>query len=268
MTNPDANLPPQGDPETGGIPASLWQVIRRDRMLSIILAGTIALVLIAAQLVKSGVSADGLQATLGVMIGPLLVVILIMLVLGSLRKTFLGTALTILVLIYLTAGLKQFLVPDLPPKMPPFHCFFSMRAEGCPGSPKYTTNDLARSEPEAVEPLEPTSDAFVPEPLISPGPVFLQFAGSLQRESIIELAMALAAEGWNMQGADRGGERTAAAAGINEVRFFHPDDRKYAEALAQILIAKADWVDGMEVRDLSSAGFNPQPGQLEIWTSR
>ena len=59
-------------------------------------------------------------------------------------------------------------------------------------------------------------------------------AGQLA-EKLKGIAAKLVAQGWPIQGADQGGERYDHAAGLNEVRFFHPDDKARAEALAQEL---------------------------------
>lgn len=324
MTSPDADLPPQKDPNTEGVFRTLWDTVRSEQMLSIILAGIGLICLMAGNLSKSGVTADGLRATVEAMLLPLGIVTIVILVLGSMRNTVLGKTFTVLILIYLLAGMKQFLFAPYPPPMPPFYCFISIATEGCPGSPKYnrtalneapteviadpqasfdTSNPPRESPPVIIdapvsstpepadasepvdatdaidapassseEPADATEPASVELPtaptVTSPGPVFIQFAGSLQRERIVTLARALFAQGWKMQGADRGGERTAAAAGTNEVRFFYPEDRQYAEGLALAIIGIADWVPAMEVVDLSNSGYEPARGQLEIWTSR
>lgn len=300
MTSPDANIPPKKDPGTEGVFRTLWETVKSERMLSVILAGVGLICLMIVYISRSGVTADGIQATVKAMLLPVGIVALIILVLGSMRKTILGKTVTALILIYFLAGMKQFLFAPYPPPMPPFYCFVTLTAEGCPGSPKYSQAALkdaptyvigdsaASSEasdgviegpPVVIEgpPVVIDDEASASEPenqappttpsVISPGPVFTQFAGSLQRERIVALAQTLSTQGWRMQGADRGGERTAAAAGTNEVRFFYPEDRPYAEALAQAIVGIADWVPEMDVVDLSSSGYQPAKGHLEIWTS-
>lgn len=329
MTSPDADIPPQRQPEAAGIFHTLWEAVRTERLVAVILAGTALSALLIIQLAKSGVTADGIRATFAALLFPAAVIAFIIFLMGSQRQTFIGRVLPVLILIYFVAGMKQFLFANYPPSMPPFYCFMGWSAEGCPGSPKYKHWALEEAAVEVVEsspastaardrvlpslqelinpvgqadseasdvslPAEvadsdavdapptssagPTPDDAAAEPVseqpatadlaVSPGPVFTQFAGSLQRERIVALAQALSDQGWEMQGADRGGERTAAAAGINEVRFFYPEDRQYAEALAKSIIGIADWVPEMRVVDLSGAGYQPVRGQLEIWTSR
>jgi hypothetical protein len=63
--------------------------------------------------------------------------------------------------------------------------------------------------------------------------VFVQFAGALQRENMIAFARGLRDQGWNVQGADQGGERTASAAGINVIRHGSTDDAAAAQDLAR-----------------------------------
>lgn len=267
MSNPDADMPPQGDPSGGGLFRFLWDTVRRDRMLAIILAAVGVALLMAAYLSRSGATADGLQGILKIMLPTLVVIVILVLVLGSMRNTILGRTFTAMILVYLIAGLKQFLFAGYPPPLPPFYCFVTIQAEGCPGSPKYSHTALANALTEVVEASAPAASG-TPLQTVSPGLVFMQFAGNLQRETIVELAQALSAEGWRMQGATRGGERTAAASGLNEIRYFHQEDRLYAEALARSIMDKVDWIPSMEVRDLSRSRYNPEKGQLEIWISR
>ncbi|MCB6178274.1 hypothetical protein LHP98_09040 [Rhodobacter sp. Har01] len=96
--------------------------------------------------------------------------------------------------------------------------------------------------------------------------VFIQFAG-YSRGWAEKLAAALVQSGWQVQGADRGGERISAAAGLNEVRYFHPSDAELAAALAK---AAQDWRAGAPVGvvDLSATKFGrSEPGLLEVWIS-
>ena len=74
----------------------------------------------------------------------------------------------------------------------------------------------------------PRPDTFPPVVIASVDPkppatpdqqVVVQFAGLLTRDSVRDLMLALQAQGWNMQGAEGGGERTGAASGYNEVRY-------------------------------------------------
>lgn len=336
MTSPDADIPPQSQPEDAGIFHTLWITLRTERLLAVIFAGTGLFALLVIHLTKMGVTADGIRETFNALLPPAAAITAIIFLMGSARHHLLGRAFTYLLLVYFLAGMKQFLVPTYPPpSMPPFYCFMNWFAEGCPGSPKYNHWARAEASAEVVEPspastaardrvpselqdfinpgdwLPPGADRNMEQPssiehsdpdgpdaidapptspagsatddaaaetpgeqppsadlAVSPGPIFMQFAGSLQRERIVALAQALSAQGWKMQGADRGGERTAAAAGFNEVRFFYPEDRQYAEALAAAIIGIADWVPEMRVVDLSASGYKPPRGQLEIWTSR
>lgn len=96
--------------------------------------------------------------------------------------------------------------------------------------------------------------------------VFIQFAG-FPRDQIVKLAQSLLQEGWQVEGADRGGERIKAATGLNEVRFFHPGDADRAAKLAE---AAGVFAEGgrLEVVDLSASGYGQaEPGLLEVWIS-
>ncbi len=96
--------------------------------------------------------------------------------------------------------------------------------------------------------------------------VYIQFAG-YKRGWVVDLAGKLAGAGWQIEDANRGGERIAAAAGLNEVRFFNAADADRAAALAttaSTLVTGSDF----KVVDLSASSYGqPEPGLLEIWVS-
>jgi hypothetical protein len=96
--------------------------------------------------------------------------------------------------------------------------------------------------------------------------VYIQFAGFV-RDSVREIAKTLVSLGWPVQGADQGGERYDHAVGLNEVRFFHPDDRVRAEVLAQEL-SEAMGGTAVKVLDVTGSSYaKDRPGHLEIWIS-
>ena len=96
--------------------------------------------------------------------------------------------------------------------------------------------------------------------------VFIQFAG-FARSDVVTLATGLAGAGWKVEGADRGGERIASAIGLNEVRYFNPQDAALAAALAGALRTAFPGKE-IAVRDLTATKFGSDaPGHLEIWAS-
>ncbi len=48
--------------------------------------------------------------------------------------------------------------------------------------------------------------------------VYIQFAGEIKRGDVVAVAHELRAQGWNVEGANQGGERLAAGAYLNEIR--------------------------------------------------
>jgi hypothetical protein len=71
-----------------------------------------------------------------------------------------------------------------------------------------------------------------------------------------------------VEGADRGGERVSAAAGLNEVRYFNAGDAALAAALAQA-VGTADPGKQVTLQDLSASRYGKStPGLLEVWVSR
>jgi hypothetical protein len=96
--------------------------------------------------------------------------------------------------------------------------------------------------------------------------LFIQFAG-YQRGDVVTLALQLAEGGWKVEGGERGGERVATAAGLNEVRFFNPDDAALAAALAKAVQAHSPG-KRFKVQDLSASSYGKaRPGLLELWIS-
>ncbi|MEA2819477.1 MAG: hypothetical protein QOJ86_1481 [Bradyrhizobium sp.] len=119
--------------------------------------------------------------------------------------------------------------------------------------------------------IPPVAPSSIPPPLPPSAPykpadfkVFVQFAGLLRREDVVALSQKLASAGWNVQGRDRGGERTTAAAGYNEVRYSSADSENAARALARA-VQEANLVSkpiGVARND------SIPPRDLEVWISR
>ncbi|MGV8986517.1 MAG: hypothetical protein ACOH2H_09560 [Cypionkella sp.] len=131
--------------------------------------------------------------------------------------------------------------------------------------------DLPANAPKpTVAPVLPTG-TIASEVSVVPGDnlVYIQFA-VLTRDAVIDLATQLVAAGWNIAGADRGGERLSAADGLMEVRYFHAEDKPGAEALAKAVTAARKATPPVKLRDLSrtSLAGKTAPGQFEIWISR
>jgi hypothetical protein len=127
---------------------------------------------------------------------------------------------------------------------------------------------VAVAEPEEEAAATPTEPATPPRMLADRGgtDVYIQFA-ELDREAVKGIAAKLVALGWPIQGADQGGERYDHAAGLNEVRYFHPDDRARAEVLATEL-SGAMAGKAIKVLDVSDSSYAMDtPGHLEIWIS-
>jgi hypothetical protein len=91
--------------------------------------------------------------------------------------------------------------------------------------------------------------------------VYIQFAGSISRETIIGLNRSLRAAGWRAQGPS--GERIASAGGLNEVRYSSEADRDAAEALAAALTGTSIGRRTVVARRVAII----RPGVLEVWIS-
>ncbi|NJM84122.1 MAG: hypothetical protein HC844_18225 [Tabrizicola sp.] len=131
-------------------------------------------------------------------------------------------------------------------------------------SPGDVTRRLTLEEQEAAA---AEAEAAPPSPDPGAARVFIQFAG-FKREDVITLALALSGQGWQIEAAEKGGERTGAADGLNEVRYFHADDRARAEALALSVSAGLPGQPPIAVKDLSGTEYGQaEPGLLEVWVS-
>lgn len=129
-------------------------------------------------------------------------------------------------------------------------------------------NVAAGNAPSLQIPAVPRSTVIGSAPPVatapSPAPVFMQFAGTYDRDDVRAAMRQLVALGWNMQGVAGGGERTAAAAGFNEIRIREPAMQDAAAQLAAALGAT-----GLTAKNLKIIQSNSvSPGRFEIWVSR
>jgi len=107
------------------------------------------------------------------------------------------------------------------------------------------------------------STTGAPAPSVDPQKfaVFIQFAGLITRESVTALHDALQRGHWNVQG--KSGERTSAAAGLNEVRYGPDSDREAAQSLADSITATKIAGSPVSVHQMAIV----HPGYLEVWIS-
>ncbi|NUO77454.1 MAG: patatin-like phospholipase family protein [Lysobacter sp.] len=94
--------------------------------------------------------------------------------------------------------------------------------------------------------------------------IWIQFAGTLKREEMMEFGKRIQSQWPNAPGALRGGERTEAAAGSHEVRFGTEEDLGAANKLTADVLATG-LVPRMKP-PVPSPGIPPR--SLEIWVSR
>jgi internalin A len=109
---------------------------------------------------------------------------------------------------------------------------------------------IAESEPSSVNTTVITAEYSV----------YIQFAG-YERPQIVSLADALVKQHWNVQGRDQGGERTASAAGLSEVRYHDAQRKAAADILAGAI--NATGLLNTQVRAVAVAAV--QPNVLEVW---
>lgn len=271
-------------------------ITKRDRDLGLYFATALAIIFTAIMALQAGVTADGLQPFVWLIGRVVIAAGLLIFAFHLLRRSALvgliANLLVIVCTIYFLAGVIQVMSNNrLHPPLAHAACFFNPFQAACPLSATYTT--AAVEEASIVEVTQDPLDApiigqinrvtdsgeTISEPLIltkaaytppAENRVFVQFAGAVAREDVAAASRALLDAGWDVPNAERGGERTASAAGLNEIRYFNAGDANAALELARSFAGSASWVtpDMFKIRDLSGAGFSPQvTHQFEIWTS-
>lgn len=116
--------------------------------------------------------------------------------------------------------------------------------------------------PERLWAAQAGAEVLPPPP--GAGQVYVQFGPNFAAPAAVDIATALAGSGWQVPGAAAGGEFVAASPGRNEVRFFYPEDRAAAEALARAAVAASPDAP-IYVRDFSRLRGFAAAGQLELW---
>lgn len=142
-------------------------------------------------------------------------------------------------------------------------CFVDPWGQACPLGPLEVAKVVP--PPKDDDPTQATTPFSIPRN----NRVFVQFAGTLSRDDVTAASLLLVAEGWRVEGADRGGERTAKAAGVDQVRYFHETDADAAANLARSFNQIANWsgFDPLSVAKVRGYETSVPLGHLEIWTS-
>lgn len=245
------------------------------------------------------VAGFGLSPELGLRLGAYLVVaalvVTILSRLPGILVTILGWFLMLLISAWLVAVTAQVISGNRVPGVATLRCLVFPLSEACQISTR--TADAGDLPPvTAVTPVVPvapsgpssgpsfsvgtgsssTTEEPIEEPVVVPatgpplgGPyrVFVQF-DEIERDSVKGLTTTLASGGWNVPSASLGGERLSTAQGLNEVRYFHPDDAESAEILAMRTEALLG-IETVSLRSLEGTQFatSGNRGLLEIWVS-
>jgi nitrogen fixation/metabolism regulation signal transduction histidine kinase len=118
-------------------------------------------------------------------------------------------------------------------------------------------------KPREIAAVEETLRAAAPAATPAGGTVYLQFAG-VDRKVVQAIASDLAAAGYAMPGE----ERTEAAAGLHEVRYFFDADQARADRLAEDvnrILAQGGFRSDVTVRSFTSYKSKPREGTMELW---
>ena len=223
--------------------------------------GWLALAIVAAIYKEDlGISFQGLLVLLVV----LSLVVGALAILPRLANLLLGWLLVLLFAAWLTVVVVQVATSSLyAPPLATVNCLLGPLGSECNSALSIN------AKTSAIAPLPPVMAPPARTPDLSKAKVFVQFAGFV-REDVVAISTALANDGWNVQGANQGGERLSAAAGLHEVRFFHSEDAGLANALASAVSAKMAGSREIVVKDLSNLSIAAKvpPGQFEIWISK
>lgn len=148
-------------------------------------------------------------------------------------------------------------------------CFIQLWSPGCPlGTTAAPVKNI-----EVITPGSPNmnigADMATEYRPDKPHKVVVKFAGAVSREEIIKASTALAAKGWTVKNAGRGGERTAQAAGLDQVRYFYQADAELAKALARQYNQLATWpgFEKLSIAYIPGQESVQAEGNLIVWTS-
>lgn len=265
-------------------------IFNRDKDVGLYIAAGLVVLFAAIVAVQTGVPLDGVQA-FAIFIGKAVVGAAVLIFIfhtlrGSLVVRIIANVFVVAFSLYVLAGMAQMMTGNrLTPPLATWGCMANPMKSGCDNSSSVSTASLSAEQADAVvekefiEPLVITNttvtngeamsivEAFVPP---EGNLVIVHFSGAIQRSDVLAAAEQTLAAGWTMPEDDRGGERLASAAGLNEIRYFNAADELAAQELVKIYAESASWInaESFTIRDLSAAGFNPQSDhQFEIWTS-
>jgi hypothetical protein len=124
-------------------------------------------------------------------------------------------------------------------------------------------NRLARRDPPAPVPVPDAPTIGIQENAYR---VAVRFAGVINRDDLIAVRQRLRSEGWNLvELPERGGVlRTAAAAGLNEVRYGSPKERAAAERLRREFQSAQLVNEPIDIKEVPHL----EARLLEVWISR
>ena len=179
---------------------------------------------------------------------------------GSILPRIIVWYFTSLLLLTVSAFWIQAILRTPTPFLIEARCFVDLWSQGCP-----LGTSIAQNVQIATFKNEP-ADQHSPD---TRNRVYIQFAGALSRKEVQSVSVKLQSRGWNVQGAEQGGERTAQAVGINQVRYFHEEDNDLAMRLATEYnkLAKWDGFHHLAVAFVAGHESRVPGGHLEVWTS-
>lgn len=268
-------------------------IFKNDKDIGLYIVAMLALFFTAVIGIQAGMTVDSLQPLIWLLGKVAIAAGVLIFLFHTLRDSpvvrFLANLLVVVATVYFLTGVTQLMMGDRwHPPVAKAACLANPFQSSCPLSAGYSTAAVEEalvvevSEAEEAAPViakatritatgeTVSEDLFELEaPTFAPPPenaVFIQFAGQIPGADVSAARNALLAAGWEVPPE----ERTAVAAGLNEIRYFKSEDEAAALELARRFAEAAPWVtaDQVKLRDLSGADYTPTVAhQFEIWTS-
>lgn len=185
--------------------------------------------------------------------------VLVYIVMDAVLKRILGYFITGIFMCWTSAIFISAVVPpDLIPLPAPV-CLIQIFREDCS-----LKDSAAKEKHTPVARVEPVVAAASGTIRRGDFTVFVQFAGVIVRDDVRAMMTKLETEGWKVEGAQKGGERTAKAAGYNEIRYSSDEDENAAKDLARSVQEKNLTPKGIVI----AKTFSVPRRTLEVWISR
>lgn len=244
----------------------------KDARLGLVLSLFILLLLVASWFLKTfgGVFTEdglaGLFSTLGwLLVAAAGFVVFFKAIDGTIVPRLIVWYLAVIVLLTSSVFWLQAVLRTPLPFLIEARCFAEPWGQGCPFGPVQAAVISPAPKPEEEAAGLGPREAVIPEDYR----VSVRFAGAVPRDAVTAVSQRLAENGWQLDRPAEGGARTARAAGVDQVRYFHDEDGEAAERLALVYNRTANWpgFEPLSIARIEGHQAQVPLGYLEVWTS-